>query len=138
MNPDTAQWKSIGKTDNADFFEIAPNILGVLPFEGSTDSETTARQSVKLQLEYLRPLGMRAGIVVFMDPILEQDAGARRIYRDLPDPAFQICYALVGGTGFGRAVGSVFLGLSRPRVPTKMFSTLEEALKWIREQLKKK
>jgi hypothetical protein len=70
-----------------------------------------------------------------MDPVLEQDAGARTVYRDLPDPAFQVCFALVGSSAFGRAVGSVFLGLSRPRVPTRMFGSFEEAVAWIREKL---
>ena len=132
---DTKQWTRFGTSDNADFYEVEPGILAVLPFDGTEDTAETARQSVTIQLDYLRARGTRAGIVVFMDPVLEQHASARSIYRELPDPAFQVCFALVGSSAFGRAVGSVFLGLSRPRVPTRMFGTFDEAVAWIRERL---
>jgi hypothetical protein len=108
--------------------------LAVVPFEGSSDDGHTARQSVQIQLDYLRPRGRRASVVVFMDRVVEQDASARVVYRDVPDPAFINCYALVGGTSFGRAVGSIFIGINRPRVPTKLFRTLDEALTWARSQ----
>lgn len=70
-------------------------------------------------------------------------AGAGRP-RVTPDTAnwtaigrtFQICFALVGSTVFGRAVSSVFMGLHPPRVPTRMFGTFEEALTWIRQTAK--
>jgi hypothetical protein len=132
---DTKQWAKFGTSDNADFYEVEPGILAVVPFDGTEDNAETARQSVTIQLDYLRARGKRAGVVVFMDPVLEQHAGARTVYRDLPDPAFQVCFALVGSSAFGRAVGSVFLGLSRPRVPTKMFGSFGEAVAWIRERL---
>jgi hypothetical protein len=106
----------------------------VVPFDGSTDDAHTAQQSVQIQLDYLRPQGRRAAIIVFMDRIMEQTASARVVYRDAPDPAFIACYALVGGTAFGRAVGSIFIGISRPKVPTRLFATLDEALAWARAQ----
>lgn len=135
MNVDVGAWTKIGSTANAEFYEIEPQILAVVPVEGCVDNEETARESVRTQLAHLRARGRRAGAVVFMDRILEQDAGARAVYRDMPDPAFQACFALVGGTAFGRAVGSVFIGLSPPRVPTRMFADLEEAKAWIRARL---
>lgn len=135
MSIDTAGWKAIGRSGNADFYEVEGGVLAVVPFEGSTDNEATARQSIQIQNEHLRVKGERAGVIVFMDPILEQEGGARKVYRDLPDPAFITCYALVGGSAFGRAVGSVFIGLSPPRVPTRLFPTFAEAVAWIRTTL---
>lgn len=134
MTIDTTGWTVIGKSDNADFYEIEEGLLAIVPFEGSSDDGTTAAQSVRIQLDYLRPRGARASVIVFMDPLVEQHASARVVYRDAPDPAFITCYALVGGTAFGRAVGSIFLGLSPPRVPTRLFGSLEDALAWARSQ----
>jgi len=134
MTIDTTGWTPIGKSDNADFYEIEEGLLAIVPFEGSGDDEKTARQSVQIQHDFLRPRGRRAGVIVFMDPLVEQHAAARIVYRDAPDPAFVTCYALVGGTAFGRAVGSIFLGLSRPRVPTRLFGTLQDARNWARSQ----
>ena len=131
---DTGGWTQIGKSDNADFYEIEEGLLAIVPFEGASDDEKTARQSVQIQHDYLRPRGRRAAVIVFMDPLVEQHASARSVYRDGPDPAFVTCYALVGGTAFGRAVGSIFLGLSRPRVPTKLFGTLADARAWAQSQ----
>lgn len=136
MKPiDTSAWTKIGQSANADFYEVEPRILAVVPFDGAVDDEATARASVRIQLEHLRKNGRRAGSLVLMDRVIAQDSGARSVYRDEPDPAFQVCFALVGGTVFGRAVGSVFIGLHPPRVPTKMFASLEEAIAWVREKL---
>lgn len=130
---DTAGWTKIGASDNADFYEVEPRMLAVVPRDGTTDNAETAWQSVAIQLDHLRSRGARAGVIVFMDPVVEQDAGARAVYREDPDPALQVCFALVGTSAFGRAVGSVFLGLSRPRVPTRMFGSFDDAAAWIRQ-----
>ena len=131
--PDTSAWTSIGRSGNADFFEIEPGVLAVVPFDGTTDTAETASESIQIQLAHLRARGRRAGTVVFMDRVASQTSGARDVYRDVPDPMFQTCFALVGSTMFGRAISSVFIGLNPPRVPTRMFATFQEALSWIRQ-----
>lgn len=133
MNVDTSAWRKIGSSANADFFDVTPRVLAVVPHDGAVDDEPTARESVRIQLDHLRAHGRRAGVVVFMDALVEQTAAARKVYRDLPDPAFQACFALVGGTTFGRAVGSIFIGLHPPRVPTRLFGSFDEAIAWVRQ-----
>lgn len=132
MTIDTSAWTKFATTSNADFYEIEPHVLAIVPFDGTTDDARTAQESVAVQLAYLRPRGARAGIVIFMDRVAQQDGAARAVYREQPDPAFQACFALVGGTAFGRAVASIFIGLNPPRVPTRLFDTIEEALAWVR------
>lgn len=133
MSPDTSAWSPIGRSGNADFYEVETGVLAVVPFDGSADTADTAAQSIQIQLEHLRTRGNRAGTVVFMDAVASQNSGAREVYRNAPDPTFQTCFALVGSTMFGRAVSSVFMGLHPPRVPTRMFGTFQEALAWIRK-----
>ncbi len=137
MSVDTKNWTKFGQTSNADFYHIDESTLAVVPFDGCTDDESTAAASIEMQLKFLRANKKKAACIIFMDGIIQQTAGARTAYRELPDPEYQVCYALVGGTAFGRAVGSVFLGLSKPRVPTQMFGTLEQALQWCHSQMKK-
>ena len=137
MTIDVESWTRFGQTANAGFYEISPDTLAVVPFYECTDDETTAKASLQTQLDYLRLKNRKAAVVIFMDHIAQQTAGARAVYRDMPDPVYQACFALVGGTVFGRAVGSVFLGLSKPRVPTQMFPTLDQALEWCRSQVNK-
>ncbi|HEX3769885.1 MAG TPA: hypothetical protein VHV30_03425 [Polyangiaceae bacterium] len=129
---DASAWTRIGRSDNADFFEIEPRVLAVVPVDRCEDDEVTARASIRIQLDYLRTKQVRSGVLVFMDRILKQSTRAREVYRQEPDPALQACFALVGGTTFGRAVGSFFIGIHPPRVPTRMFRTMDEALAWAR------
>jgi len=133
MTPDTSAWSPIGRSGNADFYEVEPGVLAVVPFDGVSDTADTALESIQIQLTHLRSSGRRAGTVVFMDPVVSQNSGARDVYRNAPDPTFQLGFALVGSTMLGRAVASVFMGLHPPRVPTRMFGTFQEALTWIRQ-----
>jgi hypothetical protein len=133
VTPNTSAWTPIGRSVNADFFEIEAGVLAVVPFDGASDTADTAADSVRIQLTHLRARGRRAGTIVFMDQVASQNSGARDVYRTAPDPTLQTCFALVGGTMFGRAVSSVFIGLNPPRVPTRLFGTYQEALSWIRQ-----
>lgn len=129
---DLSGWKRIASTGNAELYEIEPGILGIVPHEGSVDTEETATQSVEAQHAHWRAAGQKGGAVVFMDRVRDSQAGARRVYGKLPDPTLITGYALIGGTVFGRAISSVFIGLSRPRAPTRMFADLASALAWLR------
>lgn len=132
MTPDVSGWMKFGSTMNADFYEVEPRLIAVVPRDGCLDDEASARASVSTQLAYLRERAVCAGVLVFMDGVAAQSAAARAVYRDAPDPAFQACFALVGGTVFGRAVASLFVGLAPPRVPTRFFANTEEAIAWAR------
>jgi hypothetical protein len=137
MAIDTEGWRKLADTPNATLFEVEPNILAVVPEEGCTDDGDTAKANLQSQLTYLKAKGQKASVMIFMDPVGEQTAAARTVYRDATDPVYLACYALVGGTFFGRAVASVFLGLSKPNIPTSMFGTFEEALPWCRAHVGK-
>ncbi len=130
---DLSKWKHIGSSPNAAIYELDAQVLVVVPHDGARDTAETAAESVRIQLEFLKALKRRCGVVVMMDHVAEQDGAARTVYRDAPDPAYQACYALVGSTKFGRAVASIFTGLSPPKVPTKMFGTFDEAVAWVRQ-----
>ena len=67
-----------------------------------------------------------------MDQLARQDGAVRTVYHDQPNPAFQVCFALVGSTPFGRAAASIFIGLNAPRVPTRFLATMEEDLAWVK------
>lgn len=132
MIPDTRGWTPIGRSSNAAFYEVEPQLLAVVPYDGASDDEASATESVRIQLDHLRARATRAAVLVYVDGIVAQTAGARTVYRELPDPAYQVCFALIGGTPFGRAIASLFVGLRPPRVPTRFFATEGEAIAWTR------
>lgn len=132
--PDASLWSPTGETINTRYFAIEPGILAALPFPGAKDDEESARQNIEFQLGYLRRT--RAGVViVFFDNMVSQDKGARSVYQTVPDPRVLVGTALVGGSLLSRAMGSFFMGLSKPKVPVKMFAAWEPALDWAHERM---
>ena len=123
-------WPILGRTANAAFRLAHPRVIVVEPDDGCTDDEVTARESIALQQQHWREQGHRGAAVVLMDRVTHQTKGARRVYQREVDAELIGGFALVGSTAFGRAVASVFVGLSRPAVPTRMYGSVEEALEW--------
>ena len=99
MTVDTSPWERLGTSANAAFFEIEPGVLAVVPRENAVDDEHTAKESIRIQHDYVLRRKHQAGVIVFLEPVVEQDAGARRVYRSLPDPALLTCFALITGRG---------------------------------------
>lgn len=127
-------WPFLGRTDNATFYLADPRAIVVVPDEGRPDDEITARQSIALQAAHWQAQGFRGATIVLMDRVVHQSREARRVYQVEVNPVnFTVC-GLVSSSVFGRAVASVFVGLSRPAVPTRMFGTVELALQWARAQ----
>lgn len=126
-------WKLLHTTHNAEWFEIAEDVLVIAPLPDARDTEESARESIALQQRHWRSVGRRGAVVVLMDNLLDQDSAARAVYTNESDPSCTTCYALIGESLFAQAVGSVFTGLARPQVPTRMFRALDEAMPWIEE-----
>ena len=112
--------------------EFEPGLLLIVPEEGAADSVESAQALVEAIAGYGRSQGRTAGVVGFVDRMGEQALPARRLYARLGRPELVASAALLGATGFGRAVASVFLGLYRPSVPIALFEQPEEALDWLR------
>ena len=132
MSFDPTKHTLIGTSSNAKFYELDEEVLVVVPDDGSHDDGESAAESIRVQVEYLREKNRRSGVVVLMDSVLNQNAGARAVYRDHPDKNHQACFALVGGTPFSRAVCSIFVTLSPPGAPTRVFGDFNEAVAWAR------
>ena len=124
------RWITLGRSGNATFMLADPCVIVVAPDEGCTDDETTARQSISFQQAYWRSQGTMGAAVVLMDRVAHQTKEARRVYQGEVDPSILSRFALVSSSVFGRAVASVFMGLARPIIPTRMFGSVAPALAW--------
>jgi hypothetical protein len=130
---DFSRYKKIGETANTEVYiaESDPDILIIVPREGTKDNFEDATENVAYYHNYARSLGRPCGSLVMMSNMLSQDAEARRAYATL-DPDLIYGGALVVGNPLSRALGSFFVGLNRPRVPTKLFDTIENGLQWLK------
>lgn len=134
ISADTSGWELVGETFNARYYLIETRIVAVVPHPKSQDSEATAKENVDLQVKLCASQGSGV-VIVFVDNLVSQDKAARRVYGTRPDPEILIGCALLCGSILGRAIGSFFLGLSRPKVKIKMFGRLEDAVAWAHEIL---
>lgn len=130
---DFSQHKEVGRTTNAVVYitESDPDILIVVPQEGTMDNAKDARENVEYFHSYARSLGRSCGSVVIMANMLSQDAEARRAYQEIDTNLF-FGGGLVVEDPLSRALGSFFIGLSRPKVPTRLFDSVDEAIEWLK------
>lgn len=125
------QWKPLGRTYNTHYYLLSDDVLIVLPDRGLRDDGASARVNIDYQTAYARLLGRRCSVVVVIDSLASQDSEARRIYAAGMQPSLFYAAALIVTNPLARAIGSFFLGLTRPAVPTKLFDSVEEAATWV-------
>ncbi len=125
------QWKPLGRTYNTRYFLSSDDVVIVLPDQGLKDDGASARVNIDFQTGYARLLGRRCAVVVVLDSLTSQDSEARRIYAAGMQPTLFFAAALIVTNPLARAIGSFFLGLTRPAVPTKLFESVEAATAWV-------
>jgi hypothetical protein len=131
-----SDWVAVGSTANTQYRTkgSAPDILIVLPEPGLRDDGPSARMNIDFQTQYVERVGRRCAVVVLLGALMSQDAEARRIYAAGMRTDRFYAASLVVTSPISRAIGSFFLGLSRPSVPTKIFGDLEKAVAWAEKQ----
>jgi hypothetical protein len=133
IEPNITAWSPVGESLNTQYYRIDEHVLAAVPRRGSIDDGQTAADNVRFQNRYFERIG--GGVVlVFFDLMTSQDSAARKVYQSAPDMRYMLGTGLVGGTLLSRAMGSFFLGLSKPSIPLKMFGSLDDALVWARER----
>lgn len=127
-----ASWQVVGNTTNTEYRSKpdARDILIVLPHAGLRDDGESARMNIDFQLKYAESVGRPCAVVVHLGRLMAQDAEARRVYASAMTPKHFFAASLVVSSLISRAIGSFFLGLSRPAVPTKMWGDIGKAIAW--------
>lgn len=128
------QWRPLGRTFNTHYFLLADDVLIVYPDKGLRDDGASARANIDYQTAYARLLGRRCSVVVVIDSLTSQDSEARRIHAAGMQPTLFYAAALIVSNPLARAIGSFFLGLTRPAVPTRLFESVEDAVAWVATQ----
>ncbi|MCO4763462.1 MAG: hypothetical protein KC502_18235 [Myxococcales bacterium] len=126
-------WSAVGRTSNTAYFAVDPDILVIIPDAGLKDNGDSARENAEFQKAYAKSLPNQCAVVVQMGGLLSQDGEARRVYRDLMDSGHFYGAALVATNAISKAIASFFLGLTRPKVPLKVFGSFEAAIDWHHE-----
>jgi hypothetical protein len=127
-----ASWQLVGNTSNTEYRTKpdARDILIVLPHSGLRDDGESARMNMEFQVGYARSVGRPCAVIVHLASLMSQDAEARRVYAAAMVPVHFFAASLVVTSPISRAIGSFFLGLSRPAIPTKMWADFHKAISW--------
>ena len=133
---DVSGLERVGGTSAGSYYLIASDVLLAWPNEGYVQTVDGARDSLQEQYRIAEERGRRHVVIVAVDRVQAQGAGSRRVWSREADPEIMCGLVLVGKTALTRAIASFFLGLTKPRVPTIMVSTIEEALSWAESQLR--
>lgn len=135
---DPSGWPRVGGTPAGAYHEVEPDLLVAVPRPGYEQTVEGARASLEEMNRIARDRGRRQGLIVLVDRVRSQDAAARRVWRNELDDGVIGALALVGGTMLGRAIGSFFVGVYRPKVPTRLVARFDEALEWARGQMRER
>ena len=133
---DPSDWPRVGGTEAGAYHEVEPDILVAVPRPGYEQTARGARASLEEMNRIALEKRRKQALIILVDRVRSQDAGARRIWRNELDERLLCALALVGGTLLGRAIGSFFVGVYRPTVATRLVPTFDLALEWTRQQVR--
>lgn len=131
---DTKDWEFVGATKNSRFFAPERGVLVAVPQAGTTDDGATAVENRAFQDKHFATVGSPGVVLVLIDGFVSQDKDARRVYQDISGPHVAAA-GMIATSVLGRAIGSLSLGIKKPKIPVRMFATLEEAFPWARSML---
>ncbi len=76
--------------------------------------------------------GRRRPVIVNITKAKSVGREARSYYSGPECAQTTTAVALITGSMLGRAIGNFFLGLNKPAMPTRLFTSEEQALVWLR------
>lgn len=125
-------WKRVGGTPAGAYYQIEPGILVAVPRQDFVQTALDARRSLVEFYRIADEMRRALVLVILVDRVASQDGESRRMWAGETDRSRYRALALVCSRLLARAIGSFYMGLHRPAIPTRMFRTFDEALGWAR------
>ena len=134
MGIDTTSWEVAVDLPHGMLYWIEPGVVAAIPDDGVVETPDLSQKVYDGYTQCAQEYGSPIGIVVFVDHLGDQTPEVREFWAKVMQPDVLCAVALVCSSFFARAVGSFFMGIRRPIVPTRMFATLEQGLAWARKR----
>lgn len=99
---------------------------------GSVLDLADAKESIAAEAKFAQ--GRRLPLLVDMSQVKSISRAARTVYAK-EGPTIVCAVALVVGSPLNRMIGNFFLGLNRPLIPLRLFSSTADAAAWLRQFL---
>jgi len=119
------------QTRTATIWRDDDGIIHVVSHEGSVVTPDAARDSLRI-VHSLIAEGEQCPVLVDIRRVRSLDRKVRVLFSGPQTVRFTLAAAMVVDSPLSRMVGNFFLTLHRPPFPTRMFSSEDEALAWLR------
>ena len=99
-------------------------------------AEVTLEDAQETMAAYLKlNMGKRRPLLVDTKTMKSLARGARQYYASEEAAKVASAVALIIGTPVSRVLGNFYLGVSHPKLPTRLFSSEHDALEWLKGYL---
>lgn len=135
MDIDTSSWELAEQLPHGALHWIEPGIVAAIPNDGVVETPDLSKLVYEGYGRCADSVGHPVAIVVFVDQLGDQTPEVREYWAKVMQPDVLCAAALVCRSFFARAIGSFFMGIRKPIVPTRMFATLDKAITWSHKRL---
>ncbi len=135
MKIDTSGWEIAVNLPHGKLFWIQPGIVAAIPDDGVVETPALSQLVYDGYTQCAQEFERPVAIVVFVDRLSDQTSEVREFWAKVMGRDVLCSAALVCKSFFARAVGSFFMGIKKPVVPTRMFATLDQAITWSKKRL---
>jgi len=136
MDIDVDKWDVAVELPHGVIYRIQPGIVAGLPNEGVVETPELSKLVYEGYEKCAEEVGHPIAIVVLVDRLGSQTPEVREYWQKVMQPDVLCCAALVSRSFFARAISSFLIGMRKPVVPTRIFSTLDPAIEWANQELK--
>ncbi len=106
---------------------------GILLGTGFDGAEHTLPDAEE-EYRHVIATGRRYRLIIDISRIRSMDRASRVFYAGPKGAEMYVAYAIVIGSPLTRALGNLFLGLNKPLIPTRLFTSRDDARRWLRTQ----
>jgi len=107
-------------------------IVHVIQAAGSEQDAADARENCDASVTLSE--GVRRPMLVDMSQVKSISREARAVYSQRQNADTVTALALVIGSPLSRVIGNFFIGLNKAPMPTRLFTSTEDALVWLRQR----
>jgi len=132
---DSTGWEHFERLPHGELYWIAPGVMVAVPDEGVVEVVSLSQAVYDGYTRAAASVGHPIAVLVYVDRLGDQTPEVRTFWQNVMHPDVVACVALISSSFFARAISSFFIGISGPKVPTKMLGTEESALLWAKERL---
>lgn len=135
MNVDTAGWELAVKLPHGALYWIEPGVVAAVPDEGTVETPELSQTVWDGYKTCADQYGGPIAALVFVDKLTDQTTEVRRFWASVMTTEVLGACSLVCESFLARAVATLFVRLSPPAVPTRLFPNTESARAWGKERL---